>query len=44
MEVRAKDQELLELVSLLHDGETGLRCIAERAFMKRLVSPEGGGM
>lgn len=41
MEVRAKDQEVLELVSALHDGETVLRCIAERAFMKHLVSPEG---
>nr|XP_056716808.1 LOW QUALITY PROTEIN: porphobilinogen deaminase [Euleptes europaea] len=39
VEVRAKDHEILELVSTLHDGETVLRCIAERAFMKRL---EGG--
>ncbi|KAL8173443.1 UNVERIFIED_CONTAM: hypothetical protein K2H54_002815 [Gekko kuhli] len=39
VEVRAKDQELLDLVSTVHDVETGLRCIAERAFMKRL---EGG--
>ncbi|XP_054853696.1 porphobilinogen deaminase isoform X2 [Eublepharis macularius] len=39
VEVRAKDQEILELVSVLHDRESVLRCIAERAFMKRL---EGG--
>ncbi|XP_042332372.1 porphobilinogen deaminase isoform X3 [Sceloporus undulatus] len=39
VEVRARDQEILEMVSVLHDGETVLRCIAERAFMKHL---EGG--
>uniref|UniRef100_A0A8C2T1G2 Porphobilinogen deaminase n=1 Tax=Coturnix japonica TaxID=93934 RepID=A0A8C2T1G2_COTJA len=39
VEVRAKDQETLNMVSTLHDGETVLCCIAERAFMKRL---EGG--
>ncbi|XP_035411537.1 porphobilinogen deaminase isoform X2 [Cygnus atratus] len=39
VEVRAKDQEILNMVSALHDGETVLCCIAERAFMKRL---EGG--
>uniref|UniRef100_A0A8C9F329 hydroxymethylbilane synthase n=1 Tax=Pavo cristatus TaxID=9049 RepID=A0A8C9F329_PAVCR len=39
VEVRAKDQETLNMVSALHDGETVLCCIAERAFMKRL---EGG--
>uniref|UniRef100_A0ACB8EYW3 Uncharacterized protein n=2 Tax=Sphaerodactylus townsendi TaxID=933632 RepID=A0ACB8EYW3_9SAUR len=39
VEVRAKDHEILELVSVLHDRETVLCCIAERAFMKRL---EGG--
>lgn len=37
MEVRAKDQETLNMVSALQDGETVLCCIAERAFMKRLV-------
>ncbi|KAG8141677.1 hypothetical protein E2320_007249, partial [Naja naja] len=39
VEVRAKDQEILEMVSVLHDEETVLRCITERAFMKHL---EGG--
>uniref|UniRef100_A0A8V0ZXE9 Porphobilinogen deaminase n=1 Tax=Gallus gallus TaxID=9031 RepID=A0A8V0ZXE9_CHICK len=39
VEVRAKDQETLNMVSALQDGETVLCCIAERAFMKRL---EGG--
>ncbi|XP_035759429.1 porphobilinogen deaminase isoform X3 [Egretta garzetta] len=39
VEVRAKDQEILNMVSALHDADTVLRCIAERAFMKRL---EGG--
>ncbi|XP_034281084.1 porphobilinogen deaminase isoform X1 [Pantherophis guttatus] len=39
VEVRAKDQEIIEMISVLHDEETVLRCITERAFMKRL---EGG--
>ncbi|XP_010148264.1 PREDICTED: porphobilinogen deaminase-like, partial [Eurypyga helias] len=39
VEVRANDQEVLSMVSALHDADTVLRCIAERAFMKRL---EGG--
>ncbi|XP_072740917.1 porphobilinogen deaminase isoform X3 [Ciconia boyciana] len=37
VEVRAKDQEILNMVSALHDADTVLRCIAERAFMKRLL-------
>lgn len=37
MEVRAKDLDILEMVSVLHDPDTVLRCIAERAFLKRLV-------
>uniref|UniRef100_A0A5F8HI36 Porphobilinogen deaminase n=1 Tax=Monodelphis domestica TaxID=13616 RepID=A0A5F8HI36_MONDO len=39
VEVRAKDQEVLDLVQVLHDPETLLRCIAERAFLRHL---EGG--
>uniref|UniRef100_A0A3P9HVC2 Porphobilinogen deaminase n=1 Tax=Oryzias latipes TaxID=8090 RepID=A0A3P9HVC2_ORYLA len=39
VEVRAKDTDILEMVSVLHDPDTVLRCIAERAFLKRL---EGG--
>ncbi|XP_024426689.1 porphobilinogen deaminase isoform X1 [Desmodus rotundus] len=39
VEVRAKDQDLLDLVGMLHDPETLLCCIAERAFLKHL---EGG--
>uniref|UniRef100_H3BDW3 hydroxymethylbilane synthase n=1 Tax=Latimeria chalumnae TaxID=7897 RepID=H3BDW3_LATCH len=39
VEVRSKDLKILDMVSKLHDPETVLRCIAERAFMKRL---EGG--
>ncbi|KFP72725.1 Porphobilinogen deaminase, partial [Acanthisitta chloris] len=39
VEVRAKDQEILSMVSALHDADTVLCCIAERAFMKHL---EGG--
>lgn len=39
VEVRARDTDILEMVSVLHDPETVLRCIAERAFLKRL---EGG--
>uniref|UniRef100_A0A6I8NYU5 hydroxymethylbilane synthase n=1 Tax=Ornithorhynchus anatinus TaxID=9258 RepID=A0A6I8NYU5_ORNAN len=39
VEVRARDQQVLDLVSVLHDPETLLRCIAERAFLRHL---EGG--
>ncbi|XP_030077065.1 porphobilinogen deaminase isoform X2 [Microcaecilia unicolor] len=39
VEVRAKDQDILNMVSALHDSETVLRCIAERAFLRHL---EGG--
>ncbi|XP_003418230.1 porphobilinogen deaminase isoform X3 [Loxodonta africana] len=39
IEIRAKDQHILDLVSVLHDPETLLRCIAERAFLRHL---EGG--
>ncbi|XP_072313097.1 porphobilinogen deaminase-like [Eucyclogobius newberryi] len=39
VEVRAWDTDILEMVSVLHDPETVLRCIAERAFLKQL---EGG--
>uniref|UniRef100_A0A8C3VCL4 Porphobilinogen deaminase n=1 Tax=Catharus ustulatus TaxID=91951 RepID=A0A8C3VCL4_CATUS len=38
VEVRAKDQEILNMVSALHDADTVLCCIAERAFMKRLLA------
>uniref|UniRef100_A0A3B4WAC6 hydroxymethylbilane synthase n=1 Tax=Seriola lalandi dorsalis TaxID=1841481 RepID=A0A3B4WAC6_SERLL len=39
VEVRARDADILEMVSVLHDSETVLRCIAERAFLRQL---EGG--
>ncbi|XP_076836081.1 porphobilinogen deaminase-like isoform X2 [Brachyhypopomus gauderio] len=39
VEVRARDQDILEMVSVLHDPDTVLRSIAERAFLKHL---EGG--
>ncbi|XP_072283416.1 porphobilinogen deaminase isoform X2 [Pyxicephalus adspersus] len=39
VEVRAKDEHILNMVSALQDPQTVLRCIAERAFMRRL---EGG--
>ncbi|XP_064433430.1 porphobilinogen deaminase isoform X3 [Mirounga angustirostris] len=39
VEVRASDQDMLDLVGVLHDPETLLRCIAERAFLRHL---EGG--
>ncbi|XP_056905610.1 porphobilinogen deaminase-like isoform X1 [Takifugu flavidus] len=39
VEVRARDADILEMVSVLHDPDTVLRCIAERAFLKHL---EGG--
>ncbi|XP_074832801.1 porphobilinogen deaminase isoform X2 [Carettochelys insculpta] len=39
VEVRAKDQDILDMVSVLNDEETVLCCIAERAFMRHL---EGG--
>lgn len=37
VEVRARDADILEMVSVLHDSDTVLRCIAERAFLKHLV-------
>uniref|UniRef100_W5KEL8 hydroxymethylbilane synthase n=1 Tax=Astyanax mexicanus TaxID=7994 RepID=W5KEL8_ASTMX len=37
IEVRASDQDILEMVSVLHDPDTVLRCIAERAFLRHLV-------
>lgn len=37
MEVRSQDRDVLEMVSVLHDPDTVLRCIAERAFLQRLV-------
>ncbi|XP_039526424.1 hydroxymethylbilane synthase, b isoform X1 [Pimephales promelas] len=39
VEVRARDQDILEMVSVLNDTDTVLSCIAERAFLKHL---EGG--
>uniref|UniRef100_A0A671FDU8 Porphobilinogen deaminase n=1 Tax=Rhinolophus ferrumequinum TaxID=59479 RepID=A0A671FDU8_RHIFE len=39
VEVRAKDKDILDLVGVLHDPETLLCCIAERAFLRHL---EGG--
>ncbi|XP_043936879.1 porphobilinogen deaminase isoform X2 [Protopterus annectens] len=39
VEVRAKDQVIMDMVSALHDPDTVLRCVAERAFMRHL---EGG--
>uniref|UniRef100_A0A452EFN8 hydroxymethylbilane synthase n=1 Tax=Capra hircus TaxID=9925 RepID=A0A452EFN8_CAPHI len=38
VEVRAKDQDILDLVGVLHDPETLLRCIAERSFLRFLSS------
>lgn len=37
VEVRARDVDILEMVSVLHDPDTVLRCMAERAFLKHLV-------
>ncbi|XP_063763546.1 porphobilinogen deaminase-like isoform X1 [Eleginops maclovinus] len=39
VEVRARDLDILENVSVLHHPETVLRCITERAFLRHL---EGG--
>ncbi|KAE8277405.1 Porphobilinogen deaminase [Larimichthys crocea] len=39
VEVRARDADILEMVSVLHHPDTVLRCIAERAFLRQL---EGG--
>ncbi|KAM9853789.1 porphobilinogen deaminase-like isoform 2-T2 [Aulostomus maculatus] len=39
VEVRARDNDILEMLSVLHDPDTVLRCIAERAFLRHL---EGG--
>ncbi|XP_061536791.1 porphobilinogen deaminase-like isoform X2 [Phycodurus eques] len=39
VEVRAKDTDILEMLSVLNDTDTVLRCISERAFLRHL---EGG--
>ncbi|XP_037123896.1 porphobilinogen deaminase-like isoform X1 [Syngnathus acus] len=39
VEARAKDTDILEMLSVLNDTDTVLRCIAERAFLRHL---EGG--
>ncbi|XP_017315571.1 hydroxymethylbilane synthase a isoform X3 [Ictalurus punctatus] len=39
VEVRARDRDILKMVSILHHPDTVLRCISERAFLKQL---EGG--
>lgn len=39
VEVRARDGDILEMVSTMNDHDTVLRCIAERAFLRHL---EGG--
>ncbi|XP_028839681.1 hydroxymethylbilane synthase a isoform X1 [Denticeps clupeoides] len=39
VEVRARDKDILEMVSILHHRDTVLRCVAERAFLRHL---EGG--
>lgn len=39
VEVRSRDTDILDMVSVLHDPDTVLRCIAERAFLRHL---EGG--
>uniref|UniRef100_A0A4W5Q3T8 hydroxymethylbilane synthase n=1 Tax=Hucho hucho TaxID=62062 RepID=A0A4W5Q3T8_9TELE len=41
VEVRARDCDILGMVSTLHHSETVLRCIAERAFLRRLLSLTG---
>ena len=38
VEIRADDSKTLELLSCIHDQDTALSCIAERAFLKTLVS------
>ncbi|KAJ8397182.1 hypothetical protein AAFF_G00440160 [Aldrovandia affinis] len=37
VEVRARDSDILEMVSVMHHPDTVLRCIAERAFMRHLA-------
>ncbi|XP_054651049.1 porphobilinogen deaminase-like isoform X2 [Dunckerocampus dactyliophorus] len=39
VEIRASDTDILEMLSVLNDSDTVLRCIAERAFLRHL---EGG--
>ncbi len=38
IECRADDAETLRLLQTLHDEPTVMACIAERAFLKRLVT------
>ncbi|KAM8854285.1 porphobilinogen deaminase-like isoform 1-T1 [Synchiropus picturatus] len=39
VEARARDADILDMLSVLHHSDTVLRCIAERAFLRHL---EGG--
>ncbi|XP_067674675.1 porphobilinogen deaminase-like isoform X2 [Haliotis asinina] len=39
VECRAEDSHMLEILQTLHDRDTAVRCVAERAFLRRL---EGG--
>lgn len=38
MQCRIDDEKIKELLSPIHDTETVLQCVAERAFLKTLVS------
>ena len=38
VECRAGDQNILDLLSSIHDKHTAVSCIAERAFLKKLVN------
>ena len=38
VECRSDDKETLEMLHTLHDEHTVMTCVAERAFLKRLVS------
>ena len=38
VECRSDDMVTQQLLSRIHDKETTLQCVAERAFMKTLVS------
>ena len=37
VECRSDDVETIEMLQVLHDEHTVVTCVAERAFLKRLV-------
>ena len=42
VQCRTGDKNILKLLASIHDQDTVVACIAERAFLRELVSKPGG--